>query len=85
MTDVHKIAEAFRKMADRLDLNVEQGFGGVILAFPPDGEKPIDILILDSEQDAGQFWGVIQAKAKKTLFDLDERERLTKAGFGNIR
>jgi hypothetical protein len=80
------ISDHFRKMADALDHNKDRPFGGAFVAVIPsieDGGEPtvLDLLILDSKQNAGQFWGLLQAKCKLALDEINAVERSGQA-FG---
>jgi hypothetical protein len=80
------ISDHFRKMADALDHNKERSFGGAFVAVIPAVEEGgeltvLDLLILDSKQNAGQFWGLLQAKCKLALDEINTLERSGQA-FG---
>jgi hypothetical protein len=76
------IAAKFRKMADRIEQNAEEPFGGVFLAIPPgEDSEGVESLILDSKEDLAQFWGMILVKAQKAIADQDSKDRM-RTGFG---
>lgn len=77
------IADRFRKMAERLDHNAEDGFGGCFLIVPPaDGGEVIETLILDAKQDATQYWILLKAKCEAEIVRLDGANRNSQAGYG---
>lgn len=74
-------AALFRKMADDIMHNAENGFGGAFVIVPPSGGgNPISVLMLDSANDAAQFWGLIGPKAQMALQDLVNQTRNGQAG-----
>lgn len=75
----------FRAMADAIDRNAEGSFGGAFVVVPPpDAGDPLETLILDSKQDAAQFWMLLKTKCDLELAALDQKQR-TKATFGGRR
>ncbi len=75
-------ADRFSKMAAALDHNSASGFGGAWVVVPPEGGgEPIETLILDSKQDAAQFWSLLQAKASVMIAEIEEKKR-TQGAFG---
>lgn len=72
--DLKKWANEFREMADRMELNADGAFGGCFVVIDPNGNI-IKTLILDSNQDPAQFWGVIKSKCDMALNGLDEQMR----------
>lgn len=69
-------SDRFRKMAERLDHNAEDGFGGCFLIVPPvDGGEVIETLILDSKQDATQYWILLKSKCEMEIARLDGANR----------
>jgi ABC-type proline/glycine betaine transport system substrate-binding protein len=76
-------AATFRKMAERIELNKENGFGGAFVICPPGDEaKSLETLILDPTSNPASFWGLLRAKADMALAELDAAERNKQAGFG---
>ena len=72
-TDIEKMAQAFRDMADRIVLNGESSFGGAFVIVPPaKGGDPIQTIILDANQDVAQFWSIVQTKAQMALAQLEQ-------------
>lgn len=76
------IADLFRRMADRLERNQNEGFGGAFVIVPPDGGgAPIETLILDAGQDPAQYWVLLKSKCDLQIQQLDQQSRKTGA-FG---
>jgi len=79
-------SKLLREMADQIDRNEDSGFGGCFVIIPPDGGgKPISVLLLDSSQDAAQFWGLISPKAQMALQDLMNQTKNSQAGQSFVR
>ena len=58
-------------MADRIEKNADEPFGGCVLIVPPgEGAKTIEILKLDNDPDAAVFWGEITTKAATAVHEL---------------
>ena len=72
--------EPFTKMAARLLHNADATFGGAVVIVPPVGD-PIELLMLDAQGDAGQFWGTIKTRIQLAVDKLDEQQRVAQ-GFG---
>lgn len=77
-----EIADRFRAMADRIELNVGQPFGGAILVIPP-GDDPsiIELLKLDPMPDASSFWAELKGRCDDAVQQLSMGARGTPAGF----
>ena len=76
------IADLFRRMADRLEHNADDPFGGCFLICPPEGGgNVIETLILDASQDPSQFWILLKAKCDVNIQQIDQQARKTGA-FG---
>jgi len=74
--DVVILAARFRAMADRMELNGSEAFGGAFVVVPPkNGGEPIETLILDSQQQAAQFWVLLKTRCDLELARLDEAAR----------
>lgn len=71
-------ASKFREMAERIDLNQEQPFGGAVVIVPPDGD-PVTLLLLDESNDSvearAQFWGTVQARIGMAMKELEAELR----------
>ncbi len=75
-------ADRFRKMADRIDHNAQDGFGGCFLIVPPEnGGEVIETLILDAKQDPTQYWILLKSKCDTEIARLDSAGRNSQA-FG---
>lgn len=70
-------SDYFRKMAAAIDHNAEKGnFGGAFVILPPkDGGDVVETLILDSTQDAAQFWTLLKTKCDVQIRKADEASR----------
>lgn len=72
------IADRFRMMADRIEKNQDEPFGGVALIIPPgdtDGRGSVELLKLDPAPDAAIFWGEIKSKADEAVMELQHAAR----------
>lgn len=76
------IADRFRKMADRIERNADEPFGGVMLVIPP-GDEPsvIELLKLDPTPDATSFWAELKGRCDEAVHDLSSAARNSQAGF----
>jgi hypothetical protein len=76
-------AKLFDEMAAKIRLNKDNAFGGAFVIIPPpeNGGEPIQTLILDSKQDAGQFFTLLKTKAEAQILALDHQARNQQAGF----
>ena len=79
--DVAKMAAELRAMAESLERNTADVFGGCFVVLPPQGGEPIKTLILDSKQDPAQFWSILKTKCDIMLASLDEMAR-NQQGYG---
>ena len=78
-------SEPFFQMKERIEKNVTDSFGGAFVVVPPtDGGDPIETLILDSKQDAAQFWMLLKTKCDIALGELDAKQRQAST-FGRQR
>lgn len=72
----------FAEMAQAIQHNSGQGFGGAVVIVPPTGGgAPISILILDSQGDLAQFYSTIQSRLQMRLADIDNKQRGLPQGF----
>ena len=69
------IADAFRAMADKIERNGADSFGGAVVVVPPGGGDPVHILVLDSQQDPSMFWGNLKTKCDIAIHTLDNTQR----------
>ena len=78
----HGAATILRRLADQIDLNAADSFGGVAVIVPPqDAGDPIEILILDPTRNASQFYATIKTRLENQLVDLEVKMRQAQAGF----
>ena len=70
-------------MAGKIDLNVENGFGGAFVIVPPAGGDPHTLLILDGGNDPALFWSTLQTKVTMVLEEI--RDKDTNGPFGGMR
>lgn len=79
MSDVPTTPEAdyaapFRRVADKIDLNRDNGFGGAFVIVPPEG-APQDMLLLDNAQNPAMFWSLLKTRAEIALVEIEAHER----------
>lgn len=80
-----KPSDMFRRMADRMDLNEKDGFGGAFVIVPPkDGGEPRETLILDAGVNPEVFWTVVKRACEDEIAKISEKQRMDQ-GFGRIR
>lgn len=77
ITATRQVADIFRDMASKIELNSGSDFGGAVVIVPPDG-LPIEILMLDSRKDAMHFWTqiktVVDVATNQHLVDLKQKQ-----------
>ena len=66
-------AAPFRRVADKIDTNRDNGFGGAFVIVPPSG-PPIELLIVDDSADPAVFWSLVQTKWQIAMADLEMTE-----------
>ena len=74
-------AKRFAAMAQRIDDNIGEPFGGAVVIVPPGGGESIEILMLDPHADLAMFWSAISTKIGIALQAL-EAEKRQRGGFG---
>ncbi len=68
------------RMAEHINRNAGATFGGAVVIIPPDqGGEPVEILILDSQGDPGQFWSIVTHRVQAAITALDAQRN---QGFG---
>jgi hypothetical protein len=77
-------SDPFRNMAASLDLNEGKPFGGALVIIPPAGGDPIEMLILDSREDAMQFYMTIKTMVEVAYNELLIKQQQNKV-FGGLR
>lgn len=75
-------SEPFRRVAEKIEINKDNGFAGAFVIVPPEGE-PQDMLLLDSSASPVIFWSTLKTRVDIALAELDEAER--RGGFGGRR
>jgi hypothetical protein len=71
-----EIAERFRAMADLIEKNADEPFGGCMMIFPPgENAKVIQILKLDTDPDGSIFWAEVKTKADTAVAELQQAAR----------
>ncbi len=75
-------ATRFTEMAQRLEKNKGEQFGGAFVIVPPaEGGEPVSTVIFDNRQDPAQFWNLVLTRAQIMLGDLEQKQRAGQA-FG---
>lgn len=77
-------AAAFRLVADKIDLNKTNGFGGAFVIVTPDGVV-MDLLLLDNSQNPAMFLGLVKTRAEIALAEMEADSRQDNMGFGRRR
>ena len=75
------VSEPFTKMAERIDHNADAKFGGACVLVPPGGGKALELLMLDTAEDEGQFWATILTRIQTAIAEADQK-KLANRGFG---
>lgn len=82
MTDEQTNSTRFRQMAERIDHNDPESFGGAYVIVPPGtGEHAIEVLVLDQHTDPIQFFKMLSEKVRVLMAELDRQETVAR-GFG---
>jgi hypothetical protein len=74
-------ADPFTKMAERIQHNEDATFGGACVLVPPGGGKALELLMLDTAEDEGQFWATILTRIQVAINENDQR-KLQARNFG---
>lgn len=67
-------AAIFRAMAEKIDTNRDNGFGGAFVIVAPNGATH-DTLILDSAANGAAFWSLLSTRCQIELAEIDKNER----------
>jgi hypothetical protein len=67
-------AAPFRSIADKIELNAENDFGGAFVIMAP-GADPQELLLLDNSQNPAIFWSLVQTRAQIALAQIEDAER----------
>jgi hypothetical protein len=70
-----QIAARFRQMADRIEKNESEPFGGAVLIMPPGDGMVVEMLNFDPTPDGALFWGAIRSKADEAVAELQQQAR----------
>ena len=65
--------DPFTKMAARIAHNEDANFGGACVIVPPGGGKAIELVMLDSAADEGQFWSTILTRIQMAIAESDKK------------
>lgn len=74
----------FVAMAERINLNADQSFAGAVCIVPPNGEPPVEILLLTAP-DPAMFWSLIKTKAEVAIQELAAKEQQALTGWNSLR
>lgn len=75
MSDTVSRSQPFTEMANRIEVNMAQDYGGSFVIMPPgDDVKPAVMLILDNSGDAAVFWGSVMTRCQIELEMLKQKE-----------
>jgi hypothetical protein len=82
-------SDRFRKMAERIDLNKDDGFGGSCVIVPPTGagSNPIEILIVLPAGGVGdlvQFFSMVSSRIQREVDEASNQVAMQQ-GFGRGR
>jgi hypothetical protein len=78
-----EMVRILRKMADTIEKNQDQTFGGVAVIIPPKDGPSIEILSLDNREDGMLFYSNIKTMAERAFEDLVAEEKKRQAyGYG---
>ncbi len=69
-----KTSDYFRQMADRIDHNAEEVFGGAFVIVPPGGHAPLVALDLGSD-NLIRFFQLLSSSVKDQMEDIQTAER----------
>lgn len=72
-------ADHFRDLADKIERNKPEDFGGAFLIIPPDGEPIASILV--GQPDLASFFAVVSGKLQVAVNAADEKSKRQQA-FG---
>lgn len=74
-------AAAFRAMAEKIDLNRDNGFAGAFVIVAPNGEVEAT-LMLDGKPNDASFWALITSKAQIAIAEAEANQQAQGGGFG---
>lgn len=68
-----KLSTPFTRMAERIDHNASDGFGGAFVILPPSNAgKVVEGLVLTADGDPANFWMILQSQVTKILEELKQ-------------
>ena len=74
-------ATPFRTMADKIDLNADNGFAGAFVIVAPNGDVEAT-LILDGKANDAAFWSIVTTKAQIAIAEAEANQQQQGGGFG---
>jgi hypothetical protein len=74
-------SEPFTRMAERIAHNADATFGGACVLVPPGGGKSLELLMLDTAEDEGQFWATILTRIQVAINENDQKKQVNRT-FG---
>lgn len=84
--EMSDLSAPFTDMADRIDLNAEQGFGGAFVIMPPGADQKARVLLmLDNAENPAMFWAALQTTAQLALQELQQEEENSARGMMGMR
>lgn len=76
-----KAAEMFGDMQRKVIENADNGFGGAVVIFGPDG-NPVEWMMVNREADPALFWGTVQTQVNIRMQQLKEDSSRQQSGWG---
>lgn len=83
-TEMPKEAVPFDAMATLIHENENESFAGAFVIVPPNGEPPIELLLLTAP-DPAMFWSMIKTKAEIAMQELAAKEQQALTGWNSRR
>jgi len=68
-------------MDQRIQRSINDPFGGACVIVPPGGGKPVELLMLDTAEDEGQFWATIMTRIQMAINENDQKKQVNRT-FG---
>ena len=70
-----KLSEPFTKMAEWIDKNEGESFGGAFVIVPPTGAgQPMQSLMFNTGTDLSQFWLMLQGMINTALAEIQAQQ-----------
>lgn len=69
-------AEHFRELAEKIERNKPEDFGGAFLIIPPDGDPISGILV--GSVDLLTYWSLIKSKLDLAISSADDKQRVNR-------